>query len=90
MGLLDSIGNIFGGSSQQSAAPSQIWGPQTNFLENLYGRAQTASYGGMGQNYAQQFLPGAQRGFNQLIGGGQQFDPTGLQNIASGQTQNQN
>lgn len=90
MGLLSSIGDFFGGSSQQSSAPSSVWGPQQDFLTSLYGRAQNASYGGMGQNFAQSFLPGAQRGFNQLIGGGQQFDPTGLQNIASGQTQNQN
>jgi len=83
MGIIDSFSGLLGGKSSSTSAPSTVWGTQTPFLENLYNRAQTASYGGRGQSYAKKFLPGAQRGFNQLIGGGQQFDPTGLQNLAN-------
>ena len=90
MGFLSSIGNFLGGGSSTTTAPSTVWGNQVPYLDNLYNRAKVASYGGMGQNYATSFLPGANRGFDQLVGGGQQFDPTGLQNIATGQTQNQN
>lgn len=84
MGFLSGLSGLLGGESQQTSAPSSVWEPQQPFLQDIYQRAQQASYGGTGQNYAQGFMPGAQRGFDQLM------NQNNLQGIASGQTQNEN
>jgi len=71
MGLLKSM---FGGSDTQGAS---VWGGQAPFLKDLYERAQMQSYGNMGQDYAQQFMPQAQQGFQQMLQGG--YQTPGLQ-----------
>jgi len=90
MGFLSSVGSILGGSSKSKSAPASVYGAQDPFLQDLYARSQLASYGNMGQNYANQINQGAQTGFENQMGGGNMYDQGGLNSIASGQMQNQN
>lgn len=72
-----SLGGFLGGSSGSTSAPATVYGAQEPYLQDLYSRAQMASYGGMGQDYATQIGQGAQAGFGQQMGGG--FQMPGLQ-----------
>ena len=83
------ISDIFGGGSESSTAPSKVYGAQDPFLQDLYARAQMASYGGMGSNYANQINQGAQTGYqNQMQGGFQNPQlQQGLQNFGGMQNQ---
>ena len=77
------------GISKSVQHADKIWGAQSPFLEDLYSRSQLASYGNMGQDYANQISQGAMPGFNNQMQGGfqnQQLNQ-GLQNF--GQQQNQ-
>ena len=88
-GLTDSLGGLFGGSDQSTTNPAQVWGTQSPYLSDLYSRAQMASYGNQGQNFANQIGQGAQSGFNNQMQGGFQ-NPNlqqGLQNFGGQQNQ---
>jgi len=79
MGFLSSVGDMWSGSSSSDAA--SVWSGQQPYLTDLYQRAQDASYGGTGQQYAQQFQQPALGAFNQQAAGGQQYDTTALQQM---------
>jgi len=80
------FGDLFGGSESQGA---NVWEDQAPYLNDLYGRSQMASYGGQGQNYANQFQQPAFGAFNQMAQGGAQNPALnqGLQNFGSMQNQ---
>ena len=84
------MSNALGKNKQsQSADPSKIWGEQSPYLQDLYGRAQTASYGNQGQNFANQINQGAQQGYQNQLGGGFQNQQLaqGLQNFGGMQNE---
>ena len=83
MGLLS---KLFGGSK---SAAADVWQEQAPYLQDLYGRSQMASYGGQGQNYANQFQQPAFGAFNQMAQGGAQNQQLneGLQNFGGMQNQ---
>ena len=87
--LTDSLGGFFGGDDQSTTNPAQVWGTQSPFLSNLYNRAQMASYGNQGQNFANQIGQGAQAGFNNQMQGGFQNQQLqqGLQGFGGQQNQ---
>ena len=85
----DSLGGLFGGEDSSTTNPAKVWGEQSPYLQDLYKRSQMASYGGQGQNFANQINQGAQGGFNQMMGGGFQTPglQQGLQNFGGQQNQ---
>jgi len=89
MGLLDSVSGFLGGSNSSQTDPSKIWETQAPFLKDLYERAQMASYGDMGTNYATQIGDQALSGFGAQMGGGYQIPglQEGLQNFGNMQNQ---
>lgn len=89
MGLGSALGGFLGGSSSSSSAPATVWNDQAPFLNDLYNRAQMASYGGMGADFANQISGQAQAGFGQQMGGGFQTPglQQGLQNFGGMQNQ---
>jgi hypothetical protein len=85
MGFSDFIG----GGSESRTDPSKVWGGQAPFLTDLYKRAQMASYGGMGTDYATQVGQAALPGLQQQLGGGIQNQQLlqGLQGFGGMQNQ---
>ena len=64
-------GGSLGKSKNSSTShPSTVWSGQEPFLKDLYGRAQAASYGNQGQDYANQINQGANTGYQNQMGGG--------------------
>lgn len=76
------LSNLFGGSESR-ASPSTVWGPQADYLQRLYGGAQT--YGGQASDYALGQLPAltglGMGGLNQLAMFGQVGNPFVQQQI---------
>ena len=58
------LSDFFGGGSESTSAPASVYGAQQPFLQDLYQRAQLASYGNTGQGFANQINQGAQTGYN--------------------------
>ena len=83
-------GGSFGKDKQSSTThPAKVWEEQTPYLQNLYSRAQTASYGNQGQDYANQINQGATTGYQNQLGGGYQNQnlAQGLQNFGGMQNE---
>ena len=90
MGLFSGVtDSLFGGGSTSTTNPATVWDTQSPYLSNLYSRAQMASYGNQGQNFANQIGRGAQTGFNNQMQGGFQnpYLSQGLQNFGNQQNQ---
>ena len=84
-----SLSDIFGGGSESTTNPAKVWEEQVPFLQDLYQRAQMQSYGGMGQNYANQVNQSAMGGLQNQMAGGYQNPQLmqGLQNFGGMQNQ---
>ena len=86
---LGAVSGFLGGQDSSTTNPSMVYGAQDPYLKDLYSRAQFASFGNQGQNFANQINQGAQTGYQNQLGGGYQNQnlAQGLQNFGGMQNE---